>query len=104
MKVEKPYPELFQLFGGYFNRDYDLVTKVDRNKPLFPQLIQQYKEDSPSEDTDKAITELEEIINKHYNSTILENLFNELGNEFDVSFYGYTHQQFLIEMLKLLKE
>ena len=96
--------QIYQMFAAYFHRDYDLMIDIDRNKPIFPQLIQGYKDGSPKEDIDEAISEVENLINKNYNSDILEDIFLELGIEFDVSFYGYTHQQFLIEVLKILKK
>ena len=101
MKTKRPYPELYQMFAAYFHRDYDLMVELDRSKPLFPQLVQAYKNNGSDVTLNQAITELEALIDKHYNSAILDNLFTELGIEFDVSFYGYTHQQFLIEVLRI---
>ena len=97
--------QIYQLFGSYFHQDYDLmVNDFDRNKPTIPQLVQSYKDDSPQEDINEAINELESLVNKHYIDSVLENIFNQFGISLDTKRLGYTNQQFLQEVLKILKE
>ena len=100
-----PEQQISQLFGSYFHQDYDLMVEdFDRNKPIIPQLVQGYKNDSPQEDVDQAIKELENLINQHYALPVLREIWLELGIDINVNAFGYTHQQFLIEVLRLLKE
>lgn len=97
--------QIAELFGSYFHQDYDLMVEdFDRAKPIIIQLVKGYKNDSPQEDINKAISELKELISKHYTDIVLENLFNEFGISLDTKKLGYTNQQFLIEVLKILKE
>ena len=101
----KQEQQIAELFGTYFHQDYDLmVENFDRSKPTIPQLVQGYKNDSPQEDIDEAINELKGLINEHYTSDILESLFDRWGISLDNKRLGYTNQQFLIEVLRILKE
>ena len=96
--------QIAELFGTYFHQDYDLmVENFDRSKPTIPQLVQGYKNDSPQEDIDEAINELKGLINEHYTSDILESLFDRWGISLDNQRLGYTNQEFLIEVLRILK-
>ena len=101
----KQEQQIAELFGTYFHQNCDLMVKdFDDNKPIVPQLVQAYKENSQQEDINEAASEVEDLIRKHYNANILDELFTELGIEIDIMAHGYTYQQFLIEVLKLLKE
>lgn len=97
--------QIAELFGTYFHQDYDLMVKnFDRSEPTIPQLVQGYKNDSPQEDIEEAINELEGLINKHCTSNVLESLFDRWGVSLDHQRLGYTNQQFLIEVLRILRE
>ena len=101
----KTYYNLSQLFGGYFNQDYDVIIKnFDRNKPTIPQLAIGCKNENPQEFIQRVIPELESLISQHYTANLLEEILEDLGLGIDIERLGYSPQQFLIEVLKLLKE
>ena len=105
MNAETTYPELFQLFACYFNQDYDvMVDNFDRSKPIVPQLVQGYKEGSSKRNINKAIKELDSLVDKHYTNDVLYHLSSELGNDIDIEKFGYTYQQFFIEVRRLLRQ
>ena len=93
------------MFGCYFNQDYDvMVENFDKTQPIVPQLVNGYKEESSEKYISLVIRELEDLISHHYTRDVLDRLFTELGNDIDVEARGYTYQQFLIEVLRILKE
>ncbi len=104
----KEEQEIYQMFGGYLHQDWkEEYIWNEGEKPHFKVAIEAYKEDCEPEPEviDIAINELEELISKNYNTEILETVvFPELGISIRPIYYGYTHQQFLIEVLKILKE
>ena len=105
MEVKKIYPKLFQVFGCYFNQDFELmVDDFDRSKPVIPQLTYRYKKEVSQKSIDQTIKELEDLINKHYTEDLLDKITYELGMWVNVNYYGYTHMQFLREMLSLLRD
>ena len=102
---EKMYPELFIMFAGYFNQHFDTVTEgYDEDKPVVPQLTYTYKKDCNKEQLEATAKELEDLINKHYTEDLLDKITYELGMWVNVNYYGYTHMQFLREMLSLLRD
>ena len=106
MKTKRPYPQLFQMFAGYLHQDwlYDFIWD-EGETPHFRAAIEAYKEDCKTEVIHTSIKELEELINKHYTNSLLESVvFRELGIAINPNAYGYTYQQFLIEVLRILKE
>ena len=105
--IETTYPELCQMFGGYMHQDWTDDYIWDDGEELdFRVTIEAYKEDcrKKPEFIRTVITELEDLINKHYTNATLDYVFDELGIDVDPEAFGYTHQQFLIEVLKILKE
>ena len=98
--------EIFQMFGGYLHQDWmhEYIWE-EGEKPYFKAAIEAYKEDNQNvpEKINTVIQELEELIGRNYNSEILENeVFMELDINIVPMSYGYTHQQFLQEVLKIL--
>ena len=100
--------EICQMFGGYLHQDWKEEYIWDEGeKPHFKAAIEAYKEDCAPEPEiiDITIKELEELISKNYNRETLETVvFPELGISIRPIYWGYTHQQFLIEVLRILKE
>ena len=95
--------KLADLFTIYFGQDYDLFTKIDESKPFIPQAIASYKQDSNTVSTSKAIAELRTLINLNYSEKELKKVFRKLGSSLNISYYGLTHQEFLIEVLEALE-
>lgn len=100
--------EIYQMFSGYLHQDWihEYIWDEDE-KPHFKAAIEAYKEDCENvpEVLHTSIKELEELINKHYTNSLLESVvFRKLGIAINPNAYGYTYQQFLIEVLKILKE
>ena len=105
---ESPYAlasGLKLLFPNYFGEEYKDFTDIDEKKPIIPQIISSYKESVPLIEVEKSVNELEHLIKEDYTSYYLENVvFRELGIAINPSLYGLTYQQFLIEVLRILKE
>ena len=96
------------MFAGYLHQDwmYDFIWD-EGEKPHFKAAVEAYKEDCQGvpEDTNQAISELKTLIRQHYQEEYLEEVvFDKLGIYIVPETYGLTHQQFLIEVLKILKE
>ena len=104
----KQEQEIYQMFAGYLHQDWMYEYIWDEGeKPHFKAAIEAYKEDCEDvpEVIHTSIKELEELINKHYTNSLLESVvFGELGIAINPNAYGYTYQQFLIEVLRILKE
>ena len=105
---ESPYilaSGLKLLLPNYFGEEYKDFTNIDESKPVIPQIISSYKESVPSIEVEKSVNELEHLIKEDYTISYLENVvFKELGITINPEDYGLTHQQFLIEVLRILKE
>lgn len=100
--------EIYQMFGGYLHQDwiYDFVWD-EGEKPDFRAAIEAYKEDCQNTPLiiSKTRKELEQLIEKKHTNHILESVvFRELGIAINPEAFGLTYQQFLQEVLKILKE
>ena len=97
--------QLWNLFNGRFSQDYDLIVKIkiDKSKPLIPQLVADYKATSEPKEIEQAIVELTDLINCDYSQERLETLFKNLVIELYLPYFGLTHQEFLIEVLNYLE-
>lgn len=105
--IETTYPELCQMFGGYMHQDWTDDYIWDEGEKLdFRVTIKAYKEDcrKKPEFVSTAITELENLIDKHYTNATLDDVFDELGIDVDPEAFYLSHQQFLIEVLNELKK
>ena len=96
---------MYTLFVVYFGQDYDLFTDINRDKPLIPQFIQSFKRDCSSSELKRCIDELSNLIAFNYSEEELKNqVFSKLRIPGNPGYYGLSHQQFLREVLKVLKE
>ena len=103
--LEHMYPRLYQMFSAYFHQNFETTTEdYDENKPIVPQITYNYKRDCTDRHIEATIKELEDLINKHYTEDLLDKITYELGMWIKVSYYGYTHNQFLREIVQLLKD
>jgi hypothetical protein len=104
----KQEQEIYQMFAGYLHQDWRHEYIWDEGeKPDFRAAIEAYKEDCQNTPLilNETIKELEELINKNYTNHVLESLvFRELGIAINPEAFGLTYQQFLQEILKILKE
>ena len=97
--------EIAQLFGIYFGQDKDLFTEIDLNKPMIPQLIASYKQDCSPENLERVVQELKELISLNYSEEKLKDeVFPEIGAPINTAYFGLGYQEFLIEVLRILKE
>ena len=103
--LERMYPELYTMFGGYFNQDYRTITEgFDDSKPVIPQLTNVYKNDCNKEQLAATIKELEDLINMHYTEDVIRTITYEFSMWININYYGYTYKQFLREILQILKD
>ena len=103
--LEQMYPELFTMFSSYFNQYFEtLVEGYDDDKPVVPQVTYAYKKLCSKKDIAAVARELESLINMHYTEDLLNKITYELGMWINVNYYGYTHNQFLREVLQLLRD
>ena len=58
--LEQMYPELFQMFAGYFHQHFDTVLEgYDDDKPVVPQVTYAYKKLCSKKDIAVVARELE---------------------------------------------
>ena len=103
----KPLEEtkLFNLFAGRFGQDYSLLVEIDRDKPLIPQLVADYKQECSALELEIVIDELIALIRSEYSEEKLrDDIFDELVIELSMDNLGLTHREFLIEVLKNLEQ
>ena len=103
--LEQMYPELCLMFATYFHQHYTTFEdKFDENKPIIPQLTYAYKKLCNKEDIDAMVKELKSLIHMRYTEEMLDKITYGLGMWIDVNHYGYTHEQFLLKVLNLLRD
>ena len=103
--LEKMYPELFTMFSAYFNQYFDTLTEnFDEDKPVVPQVTYAYKKICKKWQIEVIAKELECLINMQYTEDLLDKITSELGMWIDVHYYGYTYEQFLREVLHLIRD
>lgn len=91
------YPRMYELFGGYFNQDFDLSGNT------IPEILFCYKGDSTREDRLELIQELDSFMNEHPND--LDAAFErDYGSGFDPVLWGHTTASFLEQLKCLLRE
>ena len=96
--------ELFSLFAGRFGQDYSLLVEIDRDKPLIPQLVADYKQQCSALELGIVIDELTALIRSEYSEEKLrDEIFDELVIELSMENLGLTHREFLLEVLNILK-
>ena len=94
---------LFQLFAGRFGQDYDLLVEISDDKPLLQQLVADYKQQCSASQLEKTIDELTALVSLEYpEEKLRDEIFEKLLIELSLSHLGLTHQEFLMEVLKLL--
>ena len=103
------------MFGGYLHQDWlyeygwqdDYHFDTDADKyPHFSLAIKAYLEDvnNSPELLMQAIVELQELVDKDYWEQYLEDyVFEKLDINVIPQTWGFTHQEFLFEVLRLLK-
>ena len=103
MNINLEETELFQLFGGFFHQDYDLMVDINEEESLVKQFIQAYVKGSNKDSIESAINELKQIVYKQFSEDLLETeVYERLGIEIDPEFHGYTYQGFLEAVLSYL--
>ena len=106
--------EIFQMFGGYLHQDwlYDYGWKesyhfdTDSDKyPHFSLAIRTYAREASFKRLVQAITELQELVNEDHMEEHLEvYVFDELGIYVLPETWNLNHQEFLVEVLQILKQ
>ncbi|MCC8391211.1 hypothetical protein LJ656_01305 [Paraburkholderia sp. MMS20-SJTR3] len=95
--LSERHPRMYELFGAYFNQDYDLWGTT------IPQILSCYKEVAPRKYHYQLIDEINSFIREH--PADLDSAFeNDYGEGFDPHLWGYTTITFLSELIRLLHE
>lgn len=85
------YPELRQLFAGYFNPDWDLIYGPDPWAALT-----RYLAESAAPEIDRAATQLEELLARDLSERELSSLLvAELWCAYDAAAHGWTYRGWL---------
>ncbi|NIF53460.1 contact-dependent growth inhibition system immunity protein [Burkholderia sp. Ax-1724] len=91
------YPNLYQLFGAYFNQDSDLWGDT------IPEIVSCYRRDCQRENHLEMIREIDSFISEHPND--LDSAFEkDYGQDLDPMLWGHTTASFLEELKHLLSE
>ena len=105
--MSKQQLKIYQMFCGYLHQDWIQKYVWDEGeKPDFKVAIEDYKEDyeETPEVIETSINELTELIKRNYDEDFLSNeVFRQLDIAINPEAYGYTYQEFLEEVLNLLK-
>ncbi|WP_028226600.1 contact-dependent growth inhibition system immunity protein [Paraburkholderia ferrariae] len=91
------YPRMHEIFGAYFNQDFDLWGDT------IPEIVACYKRDSPPDYHRELITEIDSFLDEH--SKDLDSAFQrDCYSGFNPALWGYTTASFLDELKRLLGE
>jgi CdiI immunity protein len=91
------YPRMYELFGAYFNQDFDLWGDT------IPEIVSCYKKDSPPEYHREIINEIDSFVNEHPDD--LDSAFERnYDSGFNPALWGHTTASFLDELKRLLSE
>jgi hypothetical protein len=91
------YPRLYEIFGAYFNEDFDIWGDS------IEEIVACYKRDSQRKCHIEMIREIDCFVEEH--SGDLDSAFNrEYGRDFNPLLWGYTVASFFDELKRLLSE
>ncbi|MBN3804307.1 hypothetical protein GXB81_14785 [Paraburkholderia sp. Ac-20336] len=91
------YPRMHELFGAYFNQDFDLWGNT------IPEIISCYKRDSPRDYHYEMIKEINLFMDEH--PVDLDSAFEKnYNNGFYPKLWGHTTASFLNELKWLLSQ
>ncbi|MEX3858827.1 contact-dependent growth inhibition system immunity protein [Paraburkholderia sp. BR10923] len=91
------HPRMYELFGAYFNEDFDLWGNT------ISEIVSCYKNDSSTEYRKEIIDEINSFMNEHPSD--LDSAFErDYGSGFDPNLWGHTTASFLDELKRLLSE
>lgn len=95
--LSRRYPRMYEIFGAYFNQDYDIWGET------IEEIVECYKRDSSSEHCRELIGEIDKFICDHPSD--LDSAFErDYGDDFDPQLWGHTAISFLEELKRLLTD
>ena len=106
-KYERLYPELRQFFGGYFHQDWNYTYNWQGEPPSFQVVVRDFKTNNSQADVTQVIQELEQFMAAHLTEDdwdLGEIVTNELCSCIHAPGLGLTYQQWLKDILTILKE
>ena len=98
------FPELYQFFGGYFYQGWSTDYRWEGVKPSFSAVVRHFKAVNPPVTVGRLRNELEDLLSLGLEESSLENVLNELGNDFNTSSEALGNRQWLENILLILNE
>lgn len=91
------YPRMYELFGAYFNQDFDLWGDT------IHEIASSYKMDSPPDYHREIINEINSFMDEHPND--LDSAFErDYGPGFNPELWGHTTASFLEELKRIFRD
>lgn len=104
MNHSQKYPNIKNLLG-LLHQDWKLMFEWEGNQPDYKAAIRKLNAESEQEVRRKYVAELQDLVNLNYDEDLLREIVNR---SFRSAFYppgiGLSYQQWLEEILKLLRE
>lgn len=103
--LSRAYPRLNNLFGAYLHQDWEYGFNWENHESHFRPVIRYFKTHNSPAVVEQATTELKQFIaERHDENQLDEYLSNDFGLEILPSYWGFTFQGFLEDVLKILEE
>ena len=105
INYEKKFPDLGQFFGGYFHQDWGYDYNWQGKEPNFEDVVKVYKAEDTPQGVERTIAELEELLSLPLETDELRRIvIEEFGSFYLARKRGFTTHEFLLAVLKILKE
>src|SRR4051812_44972799 len=96
MTSESKYPELDQMFGAYFNQDFDLWGDT------IEEIVASYKDGTSRQQREGLLEEIDRFVGE-YPDDLDAQLSARYGYDFDPVPWGHTARSFLDEVQRILR-
>lgn len=108
MSYYESHHNLFQMFAGYLNQDWKTIYIWNDEKPNYQSIVRKYKTENSSEEIEKTIIQLKNIMNTgkvHDEEEWLNILtYGGLGLGYYPPGLGQTYEEWLKDVLNILEE
>ncbi len=98
------FPELYQLFGGYFYQGWASDYRWESAKANAAAVILHFKAVNPPNTINRVTNELEDLLHENLIETELAEALNELGNNYYPSADNLNYRKWLEGILLILKD
>lgn len=98
------FPELYQFFGGYFYQGWSSDYRWQGAKPDFSAVVRHFKAVNPPPTISNVKNELDELLGSSFDDSQLQEILNQLGNNFYPHAEELDYRQWLENILEVLNE